>query len=73
MPRPRESAAARRIYDAIVAYHQQTGQTPSQEEIGEIAGRSRGAVRKQLDRLIEAGVIKISLGKHRSIQLVGEM
>ena len=67
-PRRKESSW-KPVVDAVVKYHAENGHSPSEEEIAAAIGRSRTAVRSQLNKLISDGVLVRTLGKRRSIKL----
>jgi len=55
--------------DAVAAYHHHKGHGPTVDEIAYVVGRSRTAVRFQLERLLEDGVLTHTPGKRRTIRL----
>ena len=67
-PRRKESSW-RPIVDAIAAYQRHNGYGPTVSEIAYVVGRSRTAVRFQLERLLEDGVLTHTPGKRRTIRL----
>lgn len=56
--------------DAVAAYHRHNGHGPTVDEIAYVVGRSRTAVRFQLDKLMEDGIITHTPGKIRTIRVV---
>lgn len=54
----------------MAAYHRHNGHGPTVNEIAYAVGRSRTAVRFQLDKLIEDGIITHTPGKIRTIRVV---
>lgn len=68
-PRRKESSW-RPVVEAVAAYHRHNGYGPTVAEIAYVVGRSRTAVRFQLDKLIEDGIITHTPGKIRTIRVV---
>jgi len=68
-PRRKESSW-KPVVDAVAAYHSHNGYGPTVSEIAYVVGRSRTAVRFQLDKLIEDGIITHTPGKIRTIRVV---
>jgi len=54
----------------VAAYHHHNGYGPTVDEIAHAIGRSRTAVRFQLDKLIEDGTLTHTPGKIRTIRVV---
>ena len=67
-PRRKESSW-KPVVDAVAAYHRHNGYGPTVSEIAYVVGRSRTAVRFQLDKLIEDGIITHTPGKIRTIRV----
>jgi|11_taG_2_1085331.scaffolds.fasta_scaffold03784_9 biotin operon repressor len=65
----RKEGSWRPVVDAVVKYHAENGYPPSEEDIAAAIGRSRTAVRSQLNKLISDGVLVRTLGKRRSLRL----
>ena len=70
MPPKRSESSWRPVVDAVAAYHHHNGHGPTVDEIAYVVGRSRTAVRFQLDKLIEDGIITHTPGKIRTIRVV---
>jgi len=66
----RRESSWRPVVNAVAAYHQHNGYGPTVDEIAYAIGRSRTAVRFQLDKLIEDGIITHTPGKIRTIRVV---
>ncbi|MFZ9077935.1 MAG: LexA family protein [Alphaproteobacteria bacterium] len=69
MPPKRSESSWRPVVDAVAAYHRHNGHGPTVDEIAYVVGRSRTAVRFQLERLLEDGVLTHTPGKRRTIRL----
>lgn len=70
MPPKRQESSWKPVVNAVAAYHRHNGHGPTVDEIAYAIGRSRTAVRFQLDKLIEDGVITHTPGKIRTIRVV---
>jgi SOS-response transcriptional repressor LexA len=66
----RRESSWKPIVNAVAAYHHYNGYGPTVNEIAYAVGRSRTAVRFQLDKLIEDGIITHTPGKIRTIRVV---
>lgn len=66
----RRESSWRPVVEAVAAYHRHNGYGPTVDEIAYAVGRSRTAVRFQLDKLIEDGIIAHTPGKIRTIRVV---
>lgn len=66
----RRESSWRPVVEAVAAYHRHNGHGPTVDEIAAVVGRSRTAVRFQLDKLMEDGIIKHTPGKIRTIRVV---
>jgi predicted ArsR family transcriptional regulator len=69
MPPKRSESSWKPVVDAVAAYHRHNGHGPTVDEIAYVVGRSRTAVRFQLERLLEDGVLTHTPGKRRTIRL----
>ena len=69
MPPKRSESSWKPIVNAVAAYHRHNGHGPTVDEIAYVVGRSRTAVRFQLERLLEDGVLTHTPGKRRTIRL----
>ena len=70
MPPKRQESSWKPVVNAVSAYHRHNGYGPTLDEIAYAIGRSRTAVRFQLDKLIEDGIITHTPGKIRTIRVV---
>ncbi len=70
MPPKRQESSWKPVVNAVAAYHQHNGYGPTVDEIAYAIGRSRTAVRFQLDKLIEDGTLTHTPGKIRTIRVV---
>ncbi len=70
MPPKRQESSWKPVVNAVSAYHRHNGYGPTVDEIAYAIGRSRTAVRFQLDKLLEDGVITHTPGKIRTIRVV---
>lgn len=66
----RRESSWRPVVEAVAAYHRHNGHGPTVNEIAYAVGRSRTAVRFQLDKLIEDGILTHTPGKIRTIRVV---
>ncbi len=70
MPPKRQESSWKPIVNAVAAYHRHNGHGPTVDEIAYAVGRSRTAVRFQLEKLLEDGIITHIPGKIRTIRVV---
>jgi len=70
MPPKRQESSWKPIINAVAAYHRHNGHGPTVDEIAYAVGRSRTAVRFQLEKLLEDGIITHIPGKIRTIRVV---
>jgi len=70
MPPKRSESSWKPIVNAVAAYHRYNGHGPTVDEIAYAVGRSRTAVRFQLEKLLEDGIITHIPGKIRTIRVV---
>lgn len=67
----RKESSWKPVVEAIAAFHQENGYGPSVAEISRAIGKSPTAVRFQIDKLLEDGVLAKTPGKIRTIRLAG--
>jgi repressor LexA len=57
--------------EAVKSFIEARGFSPSFAEIGDaLGGKSKSAVKRRVDSLVELGLIRTRAGHHRSIELV---
>ena len=66
----RRESSWKPVVEAVAAYHRHNGHGPTVNEIAYAVGRSRTAVRFQLDKLIGDGILTHIPGKIRTIRVV---